>query len=258
MYSQCERCGTVFMVAPADLAAARGDVVCGQCGTLFNALLSLSEFPLEPEQQQLQTHQGARLAPMLQMPVGAPIRSAISVFDPDQNGEIESTHFPAPEFRVTAASRNWPWWVSAIALLVVLIAQIGWGERTRWIDNSRWRAAMERVCLVAGCEMPLPSDPSRLALTAREVRPHPSVADALLITATVRNDADFAQPFPALRVRLSDLQEQRIASRRFDPADYLADAGDDIRGLAAHASAVIVLEVADPGRDAVAFEFAFE
>jgi glyoxylate carboligase len=84
------------------------------------------------------------------------------------------------------------------------------------------------------------------------------VPGALIISATVRNDADFAQAFPVVEITLSDLDETRIAMRRFQPRDYVNDARTIAGGLAPGASTALVFEVADPGRNAVAFEFKFD
>ena len=60
-----------------------------------------------------------------------------------------------------------------------------------------------------------------------------------------------------LEITLSDLDETRIAMRRFQPRDYVNDARTIAGGLAPGASTALVFEVADPGRNAVAFEFKF-
>ncbi|MDP9064942.1 MAG: zinc-ribbon domain-containing protein, partial [Pseudomonadota bacterium] len=43
MFTQCDRCATVFRLAPAALRAAGGQVRCGRCGELFDALARLAE-----------------------------------------------------------------------------------------------------------------------------------------------------------------------------------------------------------------------
>lgn len=54
MFTRCPTCRTVFYITAAELRAAEGAVVCGACGTTFDALESLSETrpldspPLEP------------------------------------------------------------------------------------------------------------------------------------------------------------------------------------------------------------------
>lgn len=109
-----------------------------------------------------------------------------------------------------------------------------------------------------GCELPLVAAPQQLQLLASNVQAHPSVANALMISASVRNDAAFAQPYPVLTIALSNAQGERLAMRRLQPREYLDDAAIRQRGIAPGASAVLLLEVADPGDKAVAFEFTFE
>ena len=45
----CPACGTAFRVTPEQLSAHRGDVRCGQCQHVFNALNQLVEVPLAPQ-----------------------------------------------------------------------------------------------------------------------------------------------------------------------------------------------------------------
>jgi hypothetical protein len=92
---------------------------------------------------------------------------------------------------------------------------------------------------------------------SRDIRPHSSVANALIISASLRNDAAFAQTFPDVDIILSDLDENRIAMRRFRPQEYLGDARTIAAGMAPGATTALVFEVADPGKNAVAFEFRF-
>ena len=43
MYTQCSKCETVFKLSAEVLRAAGGQVRCGKCGELFNALARLAE-----------------------------------------------------------------------------------------------------------------------------------------------------------------------------------------------------------------------
>ena len=97
----------------------------------------------------------------------------------------------------------------------------------------------------------------RIALMARDVRPHPSVLHALIISATLATQAPFAQSYPVVEITLSDVDQRRIAMRRFRPDEYLGDSAAIRRGFGAGATTTFSLEVEDPGRDAVAFEFRF-
>lgn len=56
------------------------------------------------------------------------------------------------------------------------------------------RPSLEAMCGVLDCEIPLRRDLNRLSLVNRDLRSHPSAANALLVKATLINNA----PFPSL------------------------------------------------------------
>jgi hypothetical protein len=154
--------------------------------------------------------------------------------------------------------RRWPWLAASALLALTLAAEIALAERATWIDRAGVRAWLDPVCARLGCRLPLRHDVAALDLLSRDIRPHPSVDGALMISATLRNDAAFAQAWPTVEITLSDLDERRVAMRRFQPREYLGDARAIAAGIAPGASAALAFEIADPGRDAVAFEFRFE
>ena len=45
MFTQCSKCETVFRLSAEVLRAAGGQVRCGKCGEVFNALAHLAEDP---------------------------------------------------------------------------------------------------------------------------------------------------------------------------------------------------------------------
>ena len=45
VYTQCSKCETVFKLSAEVLRAAGGQVRCGKCGEVFNALAHLAEDP---------------------------------------------------------------------------------------------------------------------------------------------------------------------------------------------------------------------
>ncbi len=88
------------------------------------------------------------------------------------------------------------------------------------------------------------------------VQVHPRYVHSLLITATLVNRADFAQPYPVVEVIMTDLEQKQVARRRFLPREYLI--GDKSERLLPPETEVpLILEVVDPGKDAVGFEFNF-
>ncbi len=262
MYTQCPECLTIFKLSGVDLGAAHGSVRCGYCEAVFDALRTLAEqLPPEPIEH-LDTHTAQPLPPSLEFPVFRPTPAQAPLFiEPIERARIaEQSSSPgfAAARRRAREPRNGRWLAASAALLLVLGAQIAWAERARWIDEGHARRWLEAACATLKCTLPLRHDAATLTLLSRDIRPHPAVPGALIISATLRNDATFAQPYPSVEIVLSDLDENRVAMRRFQPREYLGDTRSVGAGLAAGASASLVFEVADPGRNAVAFEFKFE
>lgn len=262
MYTQCPECLTVYKVDGAELAAAHGSVRCGHCAAVFDALRTLSlQLPAEPIER-LDVHATQHAPPQLELPVFRPSPAQPSLFAEaaDRARAAERSSLPAFAKRRRRARqrRNGAWLAGCALLLLMLAGEIAWAEQARWIDDARVRGWIDPLCTRLACRLPLRHDAATLELLSRDIRPHPSVPGALIISATLRNDAAFAQAFPTVEITLSDLDEKRIAMRRFQPREYLGDARTMTAGLAPGASTALVFEVADPGKDAVAFEFKFE
>ena len=261
MYTQCPECLTIYKIGAPMLAQSHGSVRCGHCNAVFDALRSLADQLPSEQVQRLDVNAGGGSPPQLAVPALRPVLGQQTLlFDPDERparARRSSTPAFARARRVRQATRNWPWTLGATGLLLALLAQIGYAERTSLLDDARVRLVLDRICDQFGCHLPLRHEPAKLELLSRDIRPHPSVPHALIISATLRNDAEFAQAFPGVEISLSDLDENRIAMRRFLPQEYLGDAHSIASGLAPGATAALVFEVADPGKNAVAFEFRF-
>ena len=267
MYTQCPECLTIYKVGAGMLTEGHGSARCGHCAAVFDMLRSLTDqLPDGPFQQLEQRGKTAAAPPQLTVPALRPTRrpetqAQTSLFDPDdrQRSATRRPHTPAfaRVHRSAPRVRNWPWTLGAAALCLSLLGELAYADRAEVLDDARVRPWLDRACASIGCHLPLRHDTSQLRLLSRDIRPHPSVKNALIISATLRNDADFAQAFPAVEITLSDLDENRIAMRRFQPLEYLGDSRSASNGMAPGATAALVFEVADPGKNAVAFEFKF-
>ncbi len=152
---------------------------------------------------------------------------------------------------------GWGWWVGSAFLLAGLAAQLAWAARTQIMDVAMLRPWLLRACETLQCPLPATPATDSIALAARDVRPHPSVDSALIIGATLVNEADYSQPFPVIEITLADVNENRIGMRRFQPNEYVSDRRTLQRGIPPAGSALFSVEVEDPGKRAVAFEFRF-
>jgi predicted Zn finger-like uncharacterized protein len=289
MYTQCPECLSVFSLDAQTLAQAHGHVVCGHCDASFDSIATLTgQLPPEPFRE-LPTNPEAYQPPRIDLVVyrPQPLPSAIidgAIIDEDDASDAATAADDfsqlvfAPRFvrqkvgkesrrsqkhvrkqrKRATGERHWPWIVAALLLLLALGAQLAWAKRDFLIRDPAIGGWLRTACNTLGCELPLVAAPQQLRLLASNVQAHPSVSGALMISASVRNDAIFAQPFPVLTVTLSDAQGQRLAMRRLQPREYLDDTTILEHGLAPGASAALLLEVEDPGDKAVAFEFGFE
>jgi hypothetical protein len=90
------------------------------------------------------------------------------------------------------------------------------------------------------------------------VRSHPNTKGALLISATVLSGAGFVQPYPNLILTFSDMNQKTMARRVFKPTEYLKNTDEIEKGMQPETPVRVILEIVDPGPDAVNFEFEFE
>jgi len=95
-------------------------------------------------------------------------------------------------------------------------------------------------------------------LAGFELRQWGNEADAaaggqMVVRASLTNRAAFAQPHPILRLELEDRFGATVATRDFEPAEYLKNPAQASRLIAPGASSEAELPLADPGREAVGY-----
>ena len=180
----------------------------------------------------------------------------VSAGSPAEQPDEDAT--PALLFDTGTASARTSWGAIAAALLltVLLLGQYVWAERYRLSGVPGLRPYLDTACAVLGCDLPLRHETAKLEIVEREIRNHPNVSDALLVNATFINHADFAQSYPVFEVAFSDVSGTPVAIRRFLPDEYLKDV-DPAQGMAPGQQMRVMLEIVDPGKRAVSFQFDF-
>ncbi|MDX1570242.1 MAG: zinc-ribbon and DUF3426 domain-containing protein [Xanthomonadales bacterium] len=271
MYTQCPQCVTLFPIDVETLCTSHGKVRCGCCGAVFNALDALSED--YPADERIAGVFYSDRPPTLRDPDEdeeglVDPELFFSPVDPDTllddlGEESEAPELIAPptysdvEPELERGRSATPWILATLVLTVTLVGQIAWFERDAWLSHPQVRPWLDRACAQIGCQLPPRRDLSRIRLVSRNIRPHPSVEGALMINATLRNEATFVQPYPRVEIELANLDGQPIAARIFPPEAYLEEGRDPSEGMAPGTLLPLVFEVVDPGEDAVAFEFTF-
>ncbi len=152
---------------------------------------------------------------------------------------------------------SWGAITAALSLTLLIAAQYVWADRHYLAQSVRWRPALELFCKPLNCDLPLRRDLGQVEIVEREIVRHPHVADALLVNATYVNNADFAQAYPLFQISFSDVSGVPVAVRRFQPVEYLAVSRDTGAGMAPGEQVHVLLEIIDPGKRAVSFQFDF-
>lgn len=273
MYTQCVECGTTFEVTADQVSVAYGRLRCGVCGCVFPALENLSdeldesgEVPtcFHSERPPTVSTPDIEDSPIDDLFLSRDISNDPQPIDFDSLDDSELLKIPGTQPAVLVTHRSTPRWLgsalwgtAALLAVVGLLAQVTWFDGNQLAQRDSLRPAMVTLCGWLGCRIDYPNDLDRISLVSRNIEPHPSVEDALIISATMVNEADFTQGFPIIEIVLSDFNGQRVAMRRFQPSEYLENAARAEAGLKSGVLLPLAFEVVDPGNDAVAFEFTF-
>lgn len=151
---------------------------------------------------------------------------------------------------------RWQWAIVA-TLSLLLLVQIALADRARLAADAGTRPWIAGLCNVLRCELPAWRDPAAFSMISRDVRPVAQQAGALQVQASIRNDAQWAQDWPVLRLSLSDADGRVIGSGVFDASDYLGAGAQTAGLLEPGQSAQIAFQVKEPAASTVAFNFEF-
>jgi len=258
MYTYCPGCAAIFRITAETVSAAGGRVRCGECGRVFNAVDCLYDDAVTARHAALMnTGQGLPAATATATATEPPVaEEAVQ----DSAAAEPPIHRPLPETGWTVQSLAPKDLASGLLVgLLLLLLGLQWVyyNRDTLAGDAGLRPALERFCSVLHCQLPLRVDLARLEIIDRDVRKHPQVAAALLINASIANRAGFAQPYPVFEISFSDATGRPVAMRRFLPGEYLDESSDVAAGMAPDVPVQIVLEVQDPGDEAVSFQFGF-
>lgn len=246
MNTQCPHCHTVFRVAQEQLDAAEGRVRCGRCRKVFDARARLQkELPLAGSAAGTPETPDQPGLGLGEPPAGTVSGVLLS--------DLGSSQTVRPR-QSRAAFAGWS--VCNLLLLVALIGQLLLVQRAVFAQEPALRPVLEPLCALADCALPPLRAVERIELVHRDVYRHPSREGALLVDATMVNNAGFAQPYPMFTVGLGDHRGRTMSRRSFAPSEYVDGHTPEARmtpGLPVR----ITLELQAPEHPARTFEFAF-
>ncbi|MCF6237033.1 MAG: DUF3426 domain-containing protein [Gammaproteobacteria bacterium] len=149
------------------------------------------------------------------------------------------------------------WSVAILTMIALLAFQYTYSARNQLAEHNGLRAPLETMCSVLGCRIPFKKSVNEIQLIYKSVQEHANIKDALVVSATYVNKASFVQSYPILELVFFNMEQHIVMKRQFYPYEYLLDKNNIEEGISPDVSIQALLEIVDPGRDVVNFEFNF-
>lgn len=241
MQTECPHCHTVFRIAQAQLEMADGMVRCGFCKEVFDAMIK-NDLPDNENQHDV----------FEDTPVHATRQTEASANDATGDELREQSHSRSYSTLSTAA-----WSVAILVLITTLMTEYLWFNQPELLQHEQLQPVTAKLCELIDCDHLQMRDASQIEMISRNVYSHPNEKNALMVSTTIVNHATYAQPYPEVQIDFSDVRGKLIASRRFAPEEYLQTDGQQFSLLQSGTPATFGLEIRDPGRQAITYEFSF-
>jgi predicted Zn finger-like uncharacterized protein len=247
MYTRCPQCKNAHILNASVLSQARGLVQCGDCGRTFSALSFLyDEWP--SGQAHGPASGSANAPPVLENGMseqqGEDRHQADGVPDDEADEPPNSTH-------------NLAWGLATTVLVLLTIANLAWTFRQPLMAMPAINAWINETEEARTQEQGLLRDPGQIQLVSRDMHAHPTRSGILVLSLTFVNLASRTQAYPSLVITLLDATNQAVARRELKAADYLRPGAEINAGLAPDVFLPVLLELGDPGEQAVGFEIEF-
>ena len=173
----------------------------------------------EPEVVAAEAANETPMEPVAEIDSATPEESGVTTATGAATDAAEwSETFPEP----LPAPRRWPWVIGSLIALVAIGLQCALAFRVElavlWPEG---KPALVTLCDIAGCEVGLPAKVGLVGIEASDLHPDTAQPGRLILTATLKNRAPFAQQFPHLELTLTDTADKAVARKVLTPADYL-------------------------------------
>jgi predicted Zn finger-like uncharacterized protein len=250
MQTQCPHCHTLFRITEAQLAMADGRVRCGFCKEVFDAGIEIDVnddgmFPTESLANDQRTGTGGERTPdhaFLSGDTGG-----------TRSGDIPGETITGQVSNIATAA----WSLAILALIAALAIEITWFNRPQLLQTPTLKPLADKLCELTACEHMQLRDPAQIEMISRNVYTHPNAKNALMISTTLVNHADYAQPYPDVQIDFSNVRGELVASRRFAPEEYLQPDNEKPELMQSGNPVTFGLEISDPGQEAITYEFSF-
>jgi predicted Zn finger-like uncharacterized protein len=274
MQTHCPQCGTQFRVTETQINSADGYVRCSVCEEVFNVYEVSDKTSMEEDHQHslLNSCSADKNSPDIDIDSSETVISDESQKDKFgffDKGNSELMEYVVPEeFRefhtsnLHSTASTILWGIGFLLLTTTLLIEYIWFNRDQFIQVPEIQAEIEKLCQVFECEDLSIRDPSKIELISRNIYSHPNEKNALMVNVTMKNNTGFSQPYPVMNIKFTDIRGSIVASRHFLPNEYLPleyqhsdNKQQDL--LLPDTSTSVTLEIQDPGKKAISYEFNF-
>jgi len=277
MITVCPKCTLTLAVTAADLRTGQGHVRCGHCGSVFNALLALTDG--SPDELPPST------TPPMPEPMPAPAPAPTATPEVELEEPLIAQHAPQseeapqppktlppaliletepvddhsllnePEPEVRARPRRRVLWSTLAALLTLLLGvqllhhwRNDLAVRDDWIGRP-----VVRLYQRLGLSLTPNWDVQAYDIKQLGAATDSGMGDLIHVSISLTNHAKRAQPWPLVRLNLYNRFGKRIATRDLQPQDYLP--AEKIGGMMTVAQQInSEVAVINPGSDASSFD----
>lgn len=142
-----------------------------------------------------------------------------------------------------------------LLLLLALAAQGVYYYRGEIVANvPEARPYLNKMCEQLRCSIALPQQPRSISIEASDLQAtDPANPGLIVLTATLRNQAQTVLGYPALDVVLTNAKEHTVARRIFLPVEYLDPGKDPRAGIPPNAEMTVKLNIDSGDLGAVGF-----
>lgn len=167
--------------------------------------------------------------------------------------EADDLDFSTPQRRRQQSARIWSMLAPPLALL--LIVQVVHNYRATLARHPTIGAPLQSIYSALGMTLRPDWDLHAYEVQQWGVVSDPASPGTLKVRASVKNLADFAQPYPLIRLVLEDRWGEQVRAREFEPSEYLDPSIASDRLLAPAQQTGATIAIVDPGPDAEGFRF---
>lgn len=288
MQTKCPHCKTRFRITETQVSAAKGFVRCGICKEVFNAYEVANNTPAINKPLPASPHNKALADMDISTEQATPVDSeetnteiqqntatpdfddaaapeknrkdTFDFFDENDNASLQHVvpeHFREPAAQAHSMMSGLLWSIGILLLTASLFFEYVWFNQNKFSHIPELQALLDKICSNIECKNISLRDASKIELLTRNVYTHPNKKEALMISVTMKNNAKFAQPYPIMQIDFSNIRGRTVAARRFHPMEYLDIAAQPPQLLPPDTSSTVTLEIRDPGKQAMTYEFNF-